>query len=55
MFSSASPKIVILRLRTSRTLRGAQSKDPEGFSFTHNLRTFSTTEVQARALEVEKV
>ncbi|AEU34882.1 hypothetical protein AciX8_0532 [Granulicella mallensis MP5ACTX8] len=32
-----------------------QPKDPEGFDFAYDAGTFSTTNVQARALEVEKV
>jgi hypothetical protein len=38
----------------SRFLRGAQSKDPEGLDLTQEVGTFSCTNVQARALEVEK-
>jgi hypothetical protein len=36
-------------------LRGAQSKDPEGLHLTQDVGIFSSTKIQARVLELEKV
>ncbi|AEU35952.1 hypothetical protein AciX8_1613 [Granulicella mallensis MP5ACTX8] len=47
-------KFVILSVAPRVFLRGAQPKDPEGFDLAQAAGTFPTTDVQARALEVEK-